>query len=345
MIVFTGGGTGGHIYPAIEIARMAKDDSEDVVYIGSIRGQEGKVCAVEGVSFQALPSQPLLSLKTRRGWSGLFSLIRSTGLAKQQLRALGPGAVFSTGGYSAAPVMRAAKSLRIPLLIHESNSIPGRSNRLFANYAHTFNCTFKKTLDVIPGSVRHGQPIRRELRQLAQKQKQKEGLSVLVVGGSQGANFLNGMVPSALRKMTNPVPTTVIKGKSGLIGPADGLPLTVVDFLEANEMAAKYDDARLVVGRSGGSLAEYAAFRLPSVLIPFPQAAGQHQLYNALEFEEMGAATVLEQPSATAETLAEAIESWLGSAEKRTSAETALASWDCPQASQVLWSLLKGASK
>lgn len=345
MIVFTGGGTGGHIYPAIEIARMARDDSQEISYVGSLRGQEGGVCEREGISFHGLPAEPLLSLKSKQGWVGLVKLLKATQLAKIKLKELGPGAVFSTGGYSAAPVMRAAKSLRIPLVIHESNSIPGRSNRMFASYAHTFNCTFRKTLEVIPGAVRNGQPIRRELRQRAVERKQTSPGGILVMGGSQGANFLNETVPAALKALPKPVETLIIKGKGGAVGPADGLPITAVDFLEANEMADAYEGASLVIGRSGGSLAEYAAFGLPSVLIPFPLAAGQHQLYNALEFQGIGAASVIEQPEVTPPKLASCLEEWLNSPEKRTAAKAALKKWDCEDASTVLWSILKGAAK
>ncbi len=344
MIVFSGGGTGGHIYPALEIARMASDEGVDLCYVGSFRGQEGKVCQNEGIPFYGLPSQPLWSLKTPRGWSSLIKLLQATTLAKKRLRHLKPSVIFSTGGYSAAPVMYASRALQIPLIVHEANSIPGRSNLMFAKRAHKFNCVFKKTLSIVPTAVRLGQPIRRELRSQALEADGQSRQGILVVGGSQGSGFLNERVPEALASMTPPPAATIVTGKGAKTPSADGQLTSYVEFLEAQQMASAYASAEIVIGRSGGSLAEFAAFRLPSILVPYPYAAGQHQLHNAMEFAEMGAARVLQQEEADSKDIREAIEYWLSPGESVSSAKKALAEWDCPHANTDLWNLVKGAA-
>lgn len=338
MIVFTGGGTGGHIYPALEIARTAREHGADLSYLGSFRGQESKLAEAAGIEFQGFPSEPLYSLRTRRGLTALMRLLKASALARAYLKLHPPEAVFSTGGYSAAPVMQAAKSLGLPLFIHEANSIPGRANRRFAPTCRAFTCVFRKTQEVIPNALRLGQPIRRELREAAAGIEGRERSMLLVTGGSQGAQFLNDAVPKALKLLPEPPKTLIAAGPGNSVRhdlPADVL--TSVPYLDSVDMAKAYARAGLAIGRSGGTLAEYAAFRIPSILIPLPTSADDHQLYNAGEFESMGAAITVEQANAGPECLAEAIDGWLGDPARRQKAAAALAEWDRPSAAQDIW--------
>lgn len=142
-IVVTGGGTGGHVYPALEVARLSRELGHEIVYLGSQRGQEAVVCKRENILFHGFPSQPLYSLTSPAGWKAAAAILKSRMMAKAALRAARPSVVFSTGGYSAGPVVSAARSLKIPYMLHEANSAPGRSNLLFAKEAFVVGTVFE----------------------------------------------------------------------------------------------------------------------------------------------------------------------------------------------------------
>ena len=161
-LVLTGGGTGGHIYPALVVGRVAAEAGADLAYFGSIRGQESNACSELGIAFTAFPSEPLYSLKSIRGIKALVKLQQSRLLARKALKSSAPDVVFSTGGYSAGPVVAAARDLGIPYTIHTADSIPARSSRMFADKATAFSCTFRSTISEMKERkvVRTGQPIR-----------------------------------------------------------------------------------------------------------------------------------------------------------------------------------------
>ena len=340
-LVLTGGGTGGHIYPALEVGRLAAERGATISYMGSLRGQERVACERAGVPFQGFASEPLWSLRTPRGWRAAARLLRATGEAKRAMREALPDVVFSTGGYSAAPIMAAARSLGVPYVIHEGNSMPGRTTRMFAPRAARVCCTFRTTEGRLPRAVRTGHPIRRELREAAQARR--ETPLVVVVGGSQGARFLNEGVPSAARGIEG-LRWLHATGPAGFEEFRDrAFPgYEVVPFIEADRLAQAYARAMLAVARSGTTLAEFAAFRLPSVLVPLPTSADDHQRFNALEFVEMGAATRVEQEGGD---LAAAIRGWTEDAQRREAAGRALADWDVPDATARLASIIEDAAR
>ncbi len=340
-LVLTGGGTGGHIYPALEVGRLMAERGASLRYLGSRRGQESAACARLDIPYEGFGSEPLWSLKTPRGWRAVARLARATRDAKRSLRNDRPDAVFSTGGYSAAPIMAAARSLGVPYVVHEGNSIPGRTTRMFAPAASAVGCTFRATEGRLPGAIRTGHPIRRELREAAVHRK--ETPLVVVVGGSQGARFLNEGVPFAARG---------IEGLSWLhaTGPAGYdefrdrafAGYEIVPYIEADRLAQAYAHARLAVARSGSTLAEFAAFRLPSVLVPLPTRADDHQRFNALEFEALGAATLVDQDGGD---LAGAIRAWVEDDIRREKAKRALAEWDIPDATDRLADIIERSAR
>lgn len=340
-LVLTGGGTGGHIYPALEVGRLAAERGAELRYLGSLRGQEGAACARLGISFQGFGSEPLWSLKTPRGWQAAARLVRATQKAKRAMRRDRPDAVFSTGGYSAAPIMAAARALGIPYVVHEGNSIPGRTTRMFAPRAAAVCCTFRTTEGRLPRAVRTGHPIRRELRE-ATIRKDEENL-VVVLGGSQGARYLNEGVPQASLSLPGEVRwlhATGPKQYEPKLARSAGYEL--VPYLELDRLTDAYVHARLAVARSGSTLAEFAAFRLPSVLVPLPTSADDHQRANAREFQAMGAALVCEQEGGD---LAGSIRAWLDDSSRRETAKAALAEWDVPDATARLASIIEDAAR
>jgi UDP-N-acetylglucosamine--N-acetylmuramyl-(pentapeptide) pyrophosphoryl-undecaprenol N-acetylglucosamine transferase len=353
-LVVTGGGTGGHVFPALEVARMAREAGHEVLYLGSHRGQERAACMRAQIPFRGFPSEPVYSLKKPSGWKAIALLAQSTVLARRVLLQYQPNAIFSTGGYSSAPVVRAAG--RFPYVLHEQNSRPGRSNLMASKNAFAVATTFRAAEDQFPGArvVRTGLPVRQELRQIALSPHlmPAEPHFVLAVGGSQGAASLNEAVLGVAQRITRPVRWLHVSGPKhfeSLFSTYEKLGLSEIyqlkAFLEANEMAAAYGEAAIVIGRSGaGTLSELAAFGLPSILIPYPTAHANHQLFNAREFEAMGAAVVIEQNDLTPALLEERLVPWLDVATARESAAAALAAWDVPDASTRILNLLQEAA-
>ena len=346
MIVFTGGGTGGHIFPAIEIARMAQDEGFEVAYLGSLRGQESAICAQEKISFEGFPSEPIHSFKSRKGLSSMIKILKASRLSQRVLRVQRPEAIFSTGGYSAAPILMAAHHLRIPYVIHESNSIPGRTNRIFSKWCSAFTSVFHKTSDVIPHAIRTGQPIRRELllRVSEINLRPDNFQKILITAGSQGSEFLNNSIIDAIRELPESLSWIHLTGPSHyeqVKTKKVHRNHSIHKFLQGNEIADAYVQSSLAIARSGGTLAELARFQLPSILVPLPSAADDHQNYNALEFESMGASIRLQQENATCQQFVESIQHWVHDADARKAAQTALRKWDIADSNERVWSLLK----
>lgn len=347
-IAITGGGTGGHVFPALEIARHAASHGHEVHYFGSLRGQEQAACSLAGVPFEGFASEPLVSLKTWRGWRAAARLLRATVRARRFLAAWNPDALFSTGGYSSAPVVASARRLRVPYVVHEQNSVPGRTNLLLSRGAACVATTFEATETHFVGRrvERTGLPVREDLRRVAPAEP--DAGQILVVGGSQGASAVNEAASKAAEILGEGYHWMQVTGRANyerLSGIVSGPRARVVPFLESADMGRAYRSSWLVIGRSGaGTMSELAAFRLPSVLVPYPFAHAQHQLYNAKEFEDMGAADVLRQEELDPERLARAIRNW-EDAKRRLDAETALAVWDSPDASERILTLVEQAAE
>jgi UDP-N-acetylglucosamine--N-acetylmuramyl-(pentapeptide) pyrophosphoryl-undecaprenol N-acetylglucosamine transferase len=351
-LIVTGGGTGGHIYPALVVGRIARESGAELLYYGSFRGQESKACQEQGIPFTGFESYPLYSLRTLRGIKALIKLQQARGKARIALKSSKPDVVFSTGGYSAGPVVAAARDLGIPYTIHTSDSIPPRSSRMFALQARAFTCTFRSTPEVMKERpvVRTGQPIRRELRQAAADRSDTNDF-VFVVGGSQGSAFLNSAVPQAAKHVSSDVRFLHACGPDHLkttseevdrLGLADRY--EVVPYLKTEQMVQAYRKATVVVARSGGTVAEIALFGLPSVLVPLPGSANDHQAHNAQEFVKMNAATLLNQSAASPNLLGQAMNEWLSDSEKRRVAKKNLSEWDVPDAAEQIFALIQGAA-
>lgn len=311
-LIVTGGGTGGHVFPAMEVAQSAKARGAEVAYFGSLRGQEGQASQVAGIEFRGFPAQPLWSLKTPRGWKSAIALLRASAAARQAMAAHRPDVVFSTGGYSAAPVMYAARKLGVPLVIHEQNSIPGRSNRIFSKVAASVGVTFNRSLRVFGASAtRVGLPVRKEL--VAMAAGARERTHVVVVGGSQGAQAVNAVAARAA-EADAPHPWIHATGPSNFDAEAAAKArpgYRVEPYLDVAHMGSALASAAVVLGRAGAStMTEIAWFGLPSILVPLPIAMDDHQTENAREFEALGIATLLPQSEATPERVLALVRHW-----------------------------------
>lgn len=358
-LIVTGGGTGGHVYPALEVARAARSQGWDVAYFGSLRGQEGGASERAGLPFTGFASGPVYSLKTPRGWKALLALLKASQRAKEALRAAKPDVILSTGGYASAPVLNAARRLGIPYVVHEQNTVPGRTNRIMATQASAVCTVFEQSAEFFPKEkvVRTGMPVRAEMRAGAQGRLFEAGLehpapTVLVVGGSQGSAALNDAALSCAVRMarsevqwvhvTGPAHYETTMSSRAKLGVKSEY--AVHPYLQTEEMAGALFSCALCLCRSGaGTMAELAAFRKPSILVPFPAAFGDHQRFNALEFERIGAADVVAQSDLSPVALEARVLAWLNDEARREQAGKALAGWDIPDASERVLSELAKA--
>lgn len=360
-LVVTGGGTGGHVFPALEVALSGRERGWEVTYLGSIRGQESRACEQAKLPFQGFPSEPVYFKPTLQGIRSVFRLMAATGQAQRYLAQHRPDVLFATGGYAAAPVVQAAKKLRIPYVLHEQNTVPGRTNKLLSERAYAVCTTFHASAKHIHHKrmERTGLPIRKPFRDggqgrlmLDSKLPGPEPL-ILVMGGSQGSAPLNELVLSTAIRMTDTklqwLHITGLKNFEKNLKDVERMGLgsnyTVKSYLDAEEMACALFQADLVICRSGaGTLAELAAMRKPSILVPFPQAFANHQYFNALEFCENGAAELVEQKSILPANLEARIIGWLEDKERVKRAESALMEWDVPDATERILAMIEQAT-
>ncbi len=308
----TGGGTGGHAYPAISIAEALRAEYPDcqLLYLGSKDGPEARLAADAGIPFHGLTSRRLRKAISLEGIKTGFSLIRGLCEAFAELHKFQPDLVIGTGGYAAAAVV-AAQSLRLgKTLIHEQNVVPGRTNLWLSRFASRVCVSFEDTLRYFPPekTVLTGLPIRSNLMDLPDKTSARMDLgldpelfTVLVLGGSQGAKRLNEIVARAIPGLCKfPVQVMHQVGRRNL-PEAENARKSM--NCERYHMRAYYDDMRpvyasadLVVSRSGAStIAELTMAGLPAIFIPYPHAYADHQKYNGQYVERNGGGVVVDE--------------------------------------------------
>lgn len=303
--VIAGGGTGGHVTPALALGEEAREAGEPVLFVGTDRGMETRLVPDAGFELVALASRPLVGRGLLRQIGALASLVGSTWAA---LRALGkwrPDLVLSVGGYAAVPVTLAAAVRGIPVALLEANARPGAANRLAARFAKRVFVEFERSAEALGAGARAshtGLPLRRGLVSALAGTTTRElapPFRVFVCGGSQGARQVNDAVLDALPKLDTARFEFVHQ-----TGEADrerveaaytdaGASATVLAF--ERDMASRYLWADLVVCRAGAcTLAELALAHRPSLLIPLVHTGGGEQLENAQARERAGASVVLE---------------------------------------------------
>jgi len=320
---FAGGGTGGHLFPALALAEVLKRrvPTAEIVFWGTSRGLENKIIPNTTYRLEKIPVRGFQRRLTLANLVFPFVLLASVAKVGRQFLFRRPRAVLGTGGYVSGPVVFVAWLLWIPVFIQEQNSFPGVTTRLLAKLARRVYLTFetsKKYFKHPKKLLVTGNPIRPEILQADRTAAlQKFGLSpekytLFVFGGSQGARKINRLLAEILPNLLQDLPLQVIwsTGASDfaeISRKMEGQPnVRVFDFIA--EMSLAYAAADLVVCRAGATtLAEITAVGLPSVLIPYPFAAANHQVLNARSLEEAGAAVCLLENELTGEKLAQEI--------------------------------------
>ncbi len=309
-IVITGGGTGGHLFPALAVhdALRARRPEASALFVGVAGGVEATILSRRGHAFRGLK---VAQVKGKGLRGRLLAALWLPGTVRQAmgiLREFRPQAVFGVGGYASVPTMLAATLRGVPRVIHEQNAIPGLANRALGGMATAVAVSFANTARFFPArrTQATGNPVRAEIRagdpQAARAELGLAGdrFTVLVFGGSQGAHRLNQAVLEALPELARDGGALQFVHATGAHDLADvrrgygasGMPGRVEPFID--EMALAYQAADFIVCRAGaGTVFELAAVGKPALLVPYPYAANDHQRLNAEAAVEAGAAWIL----------------------------------------------------
>ena len=343
------GGTGGHLFPGLAVAGELKKRGCRTALL--ISPKEIDRQAVQGTGDIEIFTLPAVGLQNRNYVSFAGSFVKSLFAARKIFRQCKPDAVLAMGGFTSAPPVLAARGLGAKTFLHESNTIPGRANRFLARFVNEAFVGFPESGSRlrVRKTTHTGTPVRPQFQPRAAGEcRQALGLepsrpTVLVTGGSQGASGINEIILAALPLLADRSSTWQWLHLTGSpqfekvkqTYAERGLKAVVHPFLAGMDLAL--GAATVAVSRAGASsLAEIAAVRLPSLLIPFPAAADNHQFHNARAFAVTGAARSLEQKGATPEGVAALLRELVENETARASMQTALARWHAPKAAEVI---------
>ncbi|MCU9612196.1 undecaprenyldiphospho-muramoylpentapeptide beta-N-acetylglucosaminyltransferase [Caldibacillus lycopersici] len=357
-IVVSGGGTGGHIYPALAFVRMVQeqDETSEILYIGTEKGLESNIVPKAGIRFETIN---ITGFKRKLSFDNIKTVIRFiTGVNKSRkiLEDFQPDIVIGTGGYVCGPVVYAAHSLKIPTIIHEQNSIPGLTNKFLSRYVDKVATAFPDAAAYFPNEKVEftGNPRATEvLGHDGIKGKQSVGLSltkqtVLIFGGSRGARPINeaviNMLPSLREKdyqvlyVTGEVHYQSVLEEVEAAGNPDNV--FIVPFI--HNMPEVLSGVDLVVSRAGAtSLAEFTSLGLPSILIPSPYVTNNHQEKNAESLRNTGAAVVILEKDLSGSKLLEELDEILGNKDELVKMQKATKKLGIQDASDRLYRICK----
>jgi UDP-N-acetylglucosamine--N-acetylmuramyl-(pentapeptide) pyrophosphoryl-undecaprenol N-acetylglucosamine transferase len=308
------GGTGGHIYPALAVARELREQGCEVAWMGTKAGMEARLVPAAGFPIEWLSVTGFRGKGLVAKLKAPFKLARACWQAARILLRARPNVILGMGGFVAGPGGFVARLLRIPLVVHEQNRIPGTTNRMLVKWARVVLEAFPDSFPVESGALWVGNPLRREMTQPAPAEKTIRGeqLKVLVLGGSQGAMALNRAVPEAVAGAMRLEGGRIIEvlhqtgesmhAETQALYQRLGVEARVVAYIE--NMAEAYRWADLAVCRAGAmTVSELMAAGLPAVLVPYPHAIDDHQTHNARYLADSGAAVLIPQPELTPERL------------------------------------------
>ena len=315
-IVMTGGGTAGHVTPNIALFPALRAEGYEIHYIGSFDGIEKKLMEDFDVPYYGISTGKFRRYFDPKNFSDPFRVMKGFFEARKILKNIRPDIVFSKGGFVSVPVVRAAASLKIPCIIHESDMTPGLANKLCIPVSKKICCNFPETFDMLPPekAVLTGSPIRQELSTgdkeagLAFCGFNHEKPVIMVMGGSQGAAAVNQAIRDALPKLLEKYQIVHLCGKDKM----DNLLLTVPGYKQFEYIKDEMKDllamADLVISRSGANaISEILALRKPNILIPLPSGRGD-QLLNADSYEAQGFSIVINEDDLTTKVLLQKVE-------------------------------------
>ena len=303
-ILIAGGGTGGHIIPALAVAHeLVTRHKAEVLFVGTPRGMESRLVPQAGFNLRLIDVGPLNKVSLATRIRTVLKLPGSFFACRRILREFKPGAVLGVGGYASGPGMAAALQLGIPAMALEPNAMPGLANRLVGKRVQAAAVNFASAAAWFRNAEVTGIPVRPEF--FALQLPTSTAPHLLVFGGSQGARIFNTYLPQIIAALLDAVPGLTVLHQSGArnfettqaayeASGADAARWQVRPFLD--DMPARFAQAHLVMSRSGAStVAELAAAGKPALLVPFAAAADEHQRRNAEVMEAAGAAVMLQE--------------------------------------------------
>lgn len=361
-IIVSGGGTGGHIYPALTLIRtlQQKVDKLEVLYVGTHAGLEADIIPKEGIPFATVDLQGFKRSLSPENLLRAARAIKGVGKAMRIVRKFQPDVVVGTGGYVCGPVLMAASLLGIPSLIQEQNVIPGITNKILSKFVNKIATGYQEANGAFPAKkvVFTGNPIRQEV--MAQRQEadyeafglRPDTTTILVSGGSRGARTINRAMVEVLKHYAGRRDVQILhatgKGEyEDIISRiyAAGLDLQQADNIKVKpylyNMPQAMAIADLAIFRAGATgLAELTAKGIPAILVPYPYAAENHQEHNARAVEKAGAARVILNKDLTAQGLIQAIDELIGKPEKLQAMAKASAKLGRPEAADTISELI-----
>ena len=337
-IVFTGGGTGGHFYPIIAVAQKVNKviDQENILesklYYISDSPYDKEMLFENGLLYEEITSGKMRTYFSLKNFSDIFKIIFGCINALIKMFSIYPDVVFGKGGYASFPTIFAARVLRIPVVIHESDSAPGRVNKWAGRFAKKVAVSFMEAADYFPKKsiAWTGQPIRTEIENPASRSEALEYFKlegeipiILVLGGSQGAELINNTILDALPRLVKNYQIIHQTGVGNFKTITDRAEVVLTDnkyklrylpvpFLNSLGLRMASGVAAVIISRAGSMLFEIAAWGIPSILVPITNTNLDHQKKNAFNYARAGACSVVEELNMTANILSSEIERIIG---------------------------------
>lgn len=357
-IVVSGGGTGGHIYPALALINQIKkiESKTEFLYIGTEQGLESTLVTREGIPFKTID---ITGFKRKFSIDNLKTVIRffkGVAVSKKMIKQFNPDIVIGTGGYVCGPVVYAAAKLGIPTIIHEQNSVPGLTNKFLSRYVNKVAISFDESHSFFPGEkvVLTGNPRATEAALVKEKDRlteiglNKNNKTVLIVGGSRGARPINDAFLEVLKEagtrsyqflyVTGEVHYDHVIAEVGKQG--NPLNIKIAPFI--HNMPEVLKNVQLIVTRAGATtLAELTAIGLPSILVPSPYVTNNHQEKNARALSDNGAAVIKLEKEMSGSVLLEEVDSLMLDETKWNQMHKASLQLGKPEAAKKIYELMK----
>ena len=352
-VIISAGGTGGHIYPALAIIKKIKEKEPDseFLYIGTHNRMEKDIVPEKGIPYEAIEMYGFNKKNLFKNFKTVKCLLQSFKKCKKIIKNFNPDIVIGVGGYVTVPVIVSAKKLGYKTFLHEQNSLPGKSNKYLAKYSDLIGVSFESSIKAFPEgkAVLTGNPCSEDALNVLPVDKRELGLSlnkklVLIVMGSLGAGRVSDYLKSELKRFKDKdYEVLFISGKSSYDRvKAEKYPdnVKILPFYEGLTRVMKKTD--LMVSRAGAStLSEIVALEVPSILIPSPFVANNHQYYNALDLVQKGGAEMIEESSLKDGVLVEAVDKLLKDRDKRWAMKKALRGMQIKESADIILDKIK----
>ena len=351
-VLVTGGGTGGHIYPALAIVRALQevDDQLEVLYVGTEKGLERDIVSREGLPFKHIEIAGFRRSLSFENIKTIMKFFKSVSISKKYIKEFQPDVVIGTGGYVCGPVVYSAAKLKIPTIIHEQNSLPGVTNKFLARYVNKVAICFEEARSYFPENkvVLTGNPRATEVAGTLKVGKSALGLNphkktVMISGGSRGAEPINDAIIEMIKYYENADYEVVFvtgdkhfEAIKGRIEEVDQLKnVHILPFI--NNMPQYLVNMDLFVGRSGATfLAEVTALGVPCILIPSPYVTANHQEFNARSLTDHGGGILLLERELTGQRLYNEIDRVMKDEQLRLNMQNTSKQLGIPDAAQRL---------